>query len=365
MSTPYDGPDNRAEYLATESFLLHTQVGVESFDEISRQRPPRIRELPSELLYGSSYTEEAIRANPAEASLFMASQRLISLVKFRDADTSKFDKRYGINNIDLGTATRFDSFNYGFADPDFPWHFAPPIAAAVAHTFEAEGIITPEEHKGMTLGDWANIIGTGWFSDLMHSMAFTSNGVYMTFGKNFEQYGPDSLRSMLARNDIHYDGHAFELTQQEEPQTGEVYWTADLKKPIKVALRRKITDKKYSVGCPVAREGTKLHEDLLENPHAKALLECGQIKVSKDADPTDDDIRVEQEYTAIDISLMVLAEQLERYSRIYGEPVVETRSYPEYNELRHKRSLGATITDKLVSKKPVEDETSQEDTAVA
>ena len=57
----------------------------------------------------------------------------------------------------------------------------------------------------MTLHNWANIIGTGWFSDLTHSPAFAVNAPYRTFGMTGGELQANSLAKCLSAMNVLQD----------------------------------------------------------------------------------------------------------------------------------------------------------------
>jgi hypothetical protein len=312
-------PEDRAQHQTTECFALYTDVAKQMFAEVY---PTQLTPINDAYKVYGHFDRSTSTDYPAEASLYIMSRHLIQLLPRRDSDANEFDKRYGVTEHDIDHANKFDTFQAGFGDPDFPWHFAPAVAAAVAHEFEAVGALTPEQHREMTLTDWANIIGSGWFSDLIHSLAYTSNGVYGAFGNEVSNFRPGALLEFINGRVPAID-KLFDVEVATEEATGEQYLIAKATKALKVGLRSLIRDKSNSVGCPVARLGSRLPEVLVDrDQHVLKLIKLGELSIGEDADPTDDEIRVTQEETAIDDSLTVFADLIDRYERQFGQPKV-------------------------------------------
>ncbi|HSX00266.1 MAG TPA: hypothetical protein VLH38_04485 [Patescibacteria group bacterium] len=125
---------------------------------------------------------EVAQMNPSAGSLHLLTHRIQSHAE-AIAKSPDFNSIYGVSPEDIGPNNRF-KYDGGFADQDFVFYFAGAMANNVVALFEKQSYITTEQRANMTLGDWADLIGSGWFGDLMHDMALAQINTYGTFGKN-------------------------------------------------------------------------------------------------------------------------------------------------------------------------------------
>ncbi len=246
-----------------------------------------------------------------------------------------FYGRFGVGEADFAAIAGKSIFERGFADTDFPWHFSAGLASAIVEDFVENGKITADQADNLTLGDWANIIGSGWFSELAHSMAFTANGTWNSYGKYKPSYSKNALKQELdARFALKKSQGKTKLFDiHEEPHEGFIYLTASLDLDVRAKLRATMHSSvnQKSTGCPVARRTTRIPVEMAENDsHVKSLIDLGVMSVKR---VTGDEALLEQEFTAIDRTLIFFAEQLDRYESFHGNPII-TQS-----QALHKRNV--------------------------
>ena len=197
-----------------------------------------------------------------------------------------------------------------------------------------ESYITEEQYADLTFGDWADIIGSAWFSDLIHDMALTNNGRYAGFGNGASDYREDGLKSYLglSRNsgcdcepcrftilDL------FDANSLYEEDTDQTFLTASLTADFRGWLRKGMKESK-SPGCPVARRAGALSLGLVDNdPHARRLIDRGDMEIIS-RDEERGRARFVQEYTPIDRALDSFAALLDQYDQAYGTPYVYSAS---------------------------------------
>ncbi|HVX48310.1 MAG TPA: hypothetical protein VHA05_03075 [Candidatus Saccharimonadales bacterium] len=228
---------------------------------------------------------------------------------------------------DIAEATDKEIFSGGFSDREFTWHFAGAMAGAAVNRFAQDKKISENEAGELTLGDWADVIGSMWFSKLMHQLAFTRNGLYRRFGQDANDYLWNSFEEHLEREggiDIPAGKKGLIVRERAEPLEGFMYLTAELDPEIREKLRalmrqsRRSSGGRGSTGCPVARRSTRMAaEHFVSDLHAETLVKNGILSVRSRSEET---VHVEQEATAIDRTLELIAWQLDEYDRLYGTP---------------------------------------------
>lgn len=222
-------------------------------------------------------------------------------------------RRYGVE--DNGEFT----FGGGLADQAFTWHFAPFIAHEIVKATEEESYIAPGVMESMALGDWATILVSDWFSNLMHDLSLAPNGTYGSKGFKADDY--------LIGGRLDLSKYSPELNTDKELQlsalqiengdgTGDVQIIATMEPELRKLLRHSMKQSK-STGCPVARKNITTD---LETPdqHRDALLERGlmrKVALGKGG------IRLVQDRTPIDRSLQLFAGYLREYEAKWGTPL--------------------------------------------
>ncbi len=309
----------RIDYLRTFGFALVTDVNKHVMDDVAGMTPALLENIPFGNI--SKYTTESqLRKRKSNVGLMLATTALSTLIPgyYRIID----NESYGITQEDTNGASYHGVFNSGFGDQDFPWHFSAGVASNVVDRLVYGKHLPPDVARNMSLTDWANIINTGWFSGLVHSLAFASNGFYGVFGKYLDSYRHNGLiKHVSARTSVSNEIKLLEAGREVEPLDGYSYLTVSASKPLLAAIR-KTMNRDRSIGCPVARHATRLFPGMItEDPHTRNLIALERLTVKGD-ESADDMVRVTQEYSAIDNSLLVLAKKLKEYDALYGTPRV-------------------------------------------
>lgn len=327
-------PSIRRDYMTAHGFTLFTHVNGQMNQDVAARTIPRLpgsipeSKAPEWGTTQNGHTNAIVANNPAGTGLFLAMRSILHTVPRTLPKGS--EGRYGItydDNLRSGDLTT----NNGFADLDFTWHFSCGVANAVADFFVANGVISQQQKDNFTLTDWANILRTGWFSNLTHKLALTSNGVYGQFGMRLEHYGNDSFYYAVQKNMTDFDlggSNLFKLGSATDKTDGRTYATATLTPKFLGALRSSMQRAFNSAGCPVARNSVQLdREQLREDPHLQALIDAGTVGIVEERSD-EKHIRVMQDHTAIDNTLLLVADQLATYDKTHGTP---TARYPAPN----------------------------------
>lgn len=241
----------------------------------------------------------------------------------------------------------------GARDLDFPWYFSASLASAAMHEFVGAGKVNQNVAANLTLGDWANMIGSDWFSALTHSSAYAQNGTWGRFGTNLDDYARGAFTRHLVTaigdaKKLSWEGiKVLDVGEKEEPDGGDVHLAASLNPQYQTVLR-KTMERPYigrSPGCLGARRGAKLPSNFEElTPRAAMLVELGQFLIIN-TDPDSSTVLVTQQESAAARTLTFIASQLRRYDELYGTPqlltykgraMVHTRKPPSNALLRSK-----------------------------
>jgi len=312
------------DYRRFDGFTLTADVAHQFIDDVHELEIPQI---------GSQLDIKAEGLKPSSGSLYLITSQVNSRVEDLIKEPGFADK-YGITPDDLGPKNHF-KYENGFADQNFVFNFAGGMAHSVVARFEQKGYITQEQRASMTLGDWADVIGSGWFAELVHDLAFTKLGMYGFFGRSPRDYTDDrGIEGQL--NEQHRLGvkDVLDIGSKYDEVVDRTYLTAGAKADFRYMLR-KLMKEARSLGCPVARHAGSLSLEFLEaDLHARRLVDEGNLTITSVHQQVGK-ARFKQEYTPIDKGLIVLADLLDSYDASFGTPYVRMRK--QDTKLVHER----------------------------
>lgn len=325
--------EHKHDYMTREGFALATDLNNRLAEAISRLPVVALPDPPEKLSSMLMTSPEDRRQTDSAIALGVVAHHLAEPWRAASRGGPSVERAYGVTKEDMRLADKFLEIQDITASLDFTWHAAPAFAVAAVHAFEAAGRVTLEQQQQMTLHDWANIIGTGWFSRLMHSVAFARNATYADFGMSGAHFQPNALGRRLARTvpnyPLHEDMELFTVNEEWESQDGLVYTTASattsLRKALSTSLHSdegltKENRRESSPGCPAARYVAYMpYQDAAKDPHVRSLINRGELSMCP-VGPEGDTAKLTQEYTTIDHSLVLLAAKLDTYQDLYGTP---------------------------------------------
>ncbi len=319
MEKAWHKSTDRKDWQEREGFTFVSDVAFQVTDTINTICPPQAQ-ASSYTLYVLDYLEKS-QLTPSSSSLYIVSSQLAELVPdFNDVCSGE----YGASPEDIQHGDRFAHLS-GVGELAFPWHFGPALAKAVADEMVDQGHLEQSEVDNWSLADWAGIIGTGWFSRTVHSLAYTRNSVYRTYGIQPRSLQKNALREVLKDAGVHLepDKPLFDVAKRVEPADGTSYLSAYPSKQLTAELRDHLeVSDRPTVGCPAARFSTMLPQGMLDaDPHVQNLLARGKAEVVPERS-NDDETMVRLEWSPIDATLAVLASKLEQYEQLYGTPYV-------------------------------------------
>lgn len=338
---------DRHEFMRGEGFVLYTATNLRALDLISNT--PLVRAK------GTSYTSmvaHLVASSDAEgitqsnAGLHLATRAITlsnPMITSNNMNDNRLRDKLGVTTNDNKALKGKHIFRDGLQDRPFPWNFSAGLASIAVQAMVDDEKIDDEQAAELGLVDWANIIGSGWFGRLMHSMAFTHNGMFQGYGQEIQDFRRDRLAedltgTLVGRMQLGEDpvSRVVDTHYEKEEISGDIYLTASLspytRQLLRLAMRYQtsVEDfKRDSIGCPVARKTAHLPVDALDtNPHLKFLESRGIFELKPDEGGAT--VRVQQSSTAIDRTLTLHAELLERYDKKYGMP-----QPARYNVMRH------------------------------
>ena len=313
------------DYKRNEGFLLVDDVGHKAMAAMALAEVDMLRSWPS----GAFAVMSSV--SPSVGSLMLVSRHLQESLPRSVRSAYDMRRHFGVDDTEQAKAKSGFVFEGGLGDMGFTWHFAPVVAAEVARTFVRQGLLTPEQRGRLSLADWADMVGSYWFSDVMHDLALTRNGIYQDAGNwfgHFTNIHEDSLVRHISSRFASFDPKCrgqlerhgmFVVDTTKEESSGMTYLTAKVHPALRRILREQMHKLPRSVGCPVARRaGTLAVENIADNRHFQSLVARGELEVSYEAEGNK--VRFKQDYTPIDRGLDGLARQLESYGEKYGNP---------------------------------------------
>jgi hypothetical protein len=335
---PYH-PESRQDYHRTAGFALYNDVNDHMLHDIAGlpDRGPISQATASYHIppYSGPHID-----NPAGASLYLATQHIVTPVETMVKDPG-FYSRYGVSGRDRRAIEEFDThaiIKHGFDVLHFPWLIGAAVANACVDEFVEQNVITRSQKNAMNLHDWANVIGSGWFARLSHSMALGKNDTYRGFSMSVNHYAAGSLKEHFRQDGvIGPEDEVFSYEPQAEPEEGMVYATVKPSKAVIAGLRRQMRNAGPgdSGGCPVARNVVWLPTAALKaDPHVKNLLKSGGLEI-RQYNPEGTHVQVAQDMSAIEKTLALMAMQLDNYADLHGTP--EVSPFGD-GELTHRRT---------------------------
>lgn len=328
----------RAEYLRADGFVMYTAMNVRFLDEV------RVETLrPADHTAHIQVTSECLRnpnkgLNRSNLGLHLATHSIVNgstIIPGGNYGEPTLQQMFGLSEQDLAGTKNKGIYNYGIDDRGFPWNFSAGVAAATVHAFVRDGLLEGEHAGSLGLRDWAEILRSTWFSRVMHSLAFTHNGIYQHFGAHPGDFGNNSLDTQLNER-LRY---AFKVTDESIERTLETFVEVDpehdthslgakIDPAARTILRLAMSSNNIlggelrgSTGCPVARKVTRMpRAEAMANPHVIELIERGIFSVMPDSSA--DNVQIEQAVTGIDRTLRVHADKLDEYDRRFGMPSI-------------------------------------------
>ena len=321
----------RQEFFKTDGFILYNSVALELIDQLDNT--PLRRVFKPERVRIERYVQ-GHNLLPSIGNLFLVAQSLRSMIPHRSNSKGSWERQEKLH-VTLDEVVLADkyTFDIGIDDLDFPWHFAPVLAATVVNEGIDQGVLSKQDSRNISLDSWADMISSSWFSKLTHTFARTGFNVYKRLGTEIGEYW--QTKEFLDHLFV-----AADLSGIDFPDNQSLIFFPDEEKlegvlnPVLHGLLRALRDnlpraetkrlQGKSGGCPVARKTAMLPADYLERmPRARKLIDQGVLSVSGVLN-NQGRVLATQELTAIDHTLRFIAKQLIDYRTQYGEPFALT-----------------------------------------
>ncbi|RYX78967.1 hypothetical protein EON76_04630 [bacterium] len=317
------GLSPKSTYMKSEGYLFYSDIGHKFSEEIETLLPTKAKRI-SGINLDNKLPPTQLNIAAAAVTIFHDVVKRARLTEMKEDRLVRMYRKYHVSTEERDRIP-MNIYNKGFDDLEFTFHFAPAVAVNVVDVFLDSGAITQEEYDQLTLGDIADMVGSGWFSDLMHDMALTRNGVYGGYGKEASDYQKLHLESRLADSiEVPHSVQSLFTISEQSASDGFTYKIATLNKTFRRCLRDEMSQSDIkgrtqdSVGCPVARRAGTVAIELAQGKRAKSLVDRSYMHTGELTRSGKQ--RVHQEYTAIDHALDVTANLLDRYDELYGTP---------------------------------------------
>ncbi len=268
-----------------------------------------------------------------------------------------YDKLAAQEQEHLGTTFHNNKFMFGdgLADQHFTWHMGGAVAANLAQQFANDGLIDRDDMKQATLSDWADIIGSQWFSDLLHDLAVAPNGFYGNYGAQLVGY----TRKAPFNSRTPYTGKVYDSSVIREkplqPELEDLRYAgvaARLSQEARHLLRSNVRTanngsnryfREMTIGCPVARRSFETDEQRIQQYGLEDIAQSGvkrflNIRPAKRTDR----YKVDQTLTPIDRYLLLLSDTLVDIDTKHGSPILEKDGSISYQR-RPQRNVFAWV----------------------
>lgn len=314
---------SRSEWQTQHGFTLTADVAFQIMTDQAQILPEKLVKMP--YVKARDIIEEGVE--PAVTSLYIATQHLSRSIPSSDLLLRGL---YGVTKEDTRRSKGHAEFA-GMADMNFTWYFAPALARAAVDELVDASYLDRDDVAQWQLPEWADIIGTGWFSHLAHRMTIGRLGTYGIFGSLTESYKKDSLKDLLKRGlRMPDDAEVFETEEMIEPfENNKMYATVKPSKDLAQRLARARASGRESAGCPGARFVSMIPKDMVQtDPHTQSLLQNGWAELVPERSH-DDTVRIRLEWSPLEVSLVALADKLHQYHNLYGTPYIK-KDYTVY-----------------------------------
>ena len=337
------GLSEEAKYKITDGGILFTDTQRRMLGDIERMTPAQFE--PAQLQAGAFYLDlkapltpqVAALKNPAGAGLLAATFSINKLIPpVYDHGESSFYVRYGVTEADLALSRQFTA-GEGFTNLNFTNNFASTIANEVVDSIINAGLFTLEQKASLSLYDWAELIQSKWFRELLMDMAIGGFAVYGSYSGFLHNYAGSGVVARLKKVGClseDWEGEPFIVSEEVVKADNKTHIQATLNPEIRKALRDDMIRKK-GAGCPVARNHITVASDTVQtNPHIQSLIDSGQMTIKREKDGK---THLWQEKTAIDATVLVFASHLIVYADTYGTPRISAENGNNLDTVVHKR----------------------------
>ncbi len=229
-------------------------------------------------------------------------------------------------------------FRKGTGDQEFTWQFASYIAVQVAYRLEKDGLLAEADVAQLTLGDWADMIGSEWFGSLLHDMAIAAPGTYRELGSSSTDYiysatdmpTPHREQEVWGKLPDKLFETAIATAHTSELEEASPTPTAMLTPAFRQALRQSVRLEGYSrdgeqvingdltsMGCPMVRHGFEI--EARYRPSFEELAKRGLVAIIEKRGKT----FAVQVLSPIDRYLQLFAQLLTDIDRVHGTPTLQ------------------------------------------
>ena len=198
-------------------------------------------------------------------------------------------------------------------DLDFSTYFSACLANAVVEEYYLPKV----PQAGLTLTDWASLIGQGWFAKLANTLAFGPPNIYTTLGLITPDYAPGAFKQALNDRLNLKLKSLFEVSQQTEPSEQGQLPPVTIVTALREELRRR---RRGEHTCPGALKSVAISEELTKDPRVKLFIEEAGLKLQSTGDTAHS--RYALASSAITQTLQAFSQALRSYDEQFGTPAV-------------------------------------------
>jgi hypothetical protein len=292
----------KTEFMQGSGYSLYSDVGHTHLDMLSKVTPSKLSD------------SQARNVSPFVQLHYISMQ----LGNRTENERLKDEGKLGLIEGDLSVIQEVKDdgasiFADGLDDLEFPFHFIPALMQDVLLATKERLGLPDDEVDDFSMVDFASILREQWFQDILTDMAKTNNGVWRGIGGSESHYAIDypTYRQTSFAGTPH---EMYEVSFETNEETPSRIARIALSRPFKTHLTDKIRDRD-SVGCPVAAKNRIVDP---ENSHTKNLVNNGRLDLWEKASGA---VIGRQETTPIERSAIVLADFIDKYVEIFGEPV--------------------------------------------
>ncbi|HEY4160799.1 MAG TPA: hypothetical protein VGM08_01935 [Candidatus Saccharimonadales bacterium] len=209
---------------------------------------------------------------------------------------------------------------------------------------KSKGLITPSQWDALTPNDYAAMIGSPWFADLIHEFAPIMDegsefgGETLSFGREPANYSgqwpedvPDYLRS---------PEYPLTYEQYVDPETGRTLPRVRVSGTLHTYLQERAIA--AGPGYLVGRHNGSLAPELVNDKSVQRLVQTGRVALTGSLDERGRQ-RFIQQKTPIDIGLHGLAHHLRTYDERYGMPIGAVLNDHGHMTTMHQRRVATGL----------------------
>lgn len=299
-----------AAYLRTIASQLCFNTDMQPVRQVAR----------TSFIHRTETAERTVSENPGGLALWIAVSGINAVAAWRHASS---DHK---NNCFQTSAEEWHADHVSGFQPAVDLGFSIYFPACVANAVVEERFLSEVSQSGLTLSDWADLIGQGWFAKLTNTLAFGPPNLYTTLGLTAPDYAPGALKQALNDRLKLELPNLFEASKKPRPSDQEQLPIPAIN--VVTALRETLHERRREGHiCPGALKSMVISEELAKDDHVRFFLEAAKMEFQPAVDTAHP--RYKLVSSTITQTLQALAQALRDYDRQFGTPAVSLSSLHE------------------------------------